>query len=913
MAQSVNGLPGVNVDVETLSRGASVPGGVRIAAFIGEGSRSETLVAAANGGGNDGLNPTYTGVSGADGRHFALSLFPIISNRTQLFRNGIPLVGLEATIDSNSFNFAYDYRVDIATGHIELQKAHLVDQGGTFYTTPATNVGVGQLNGLELQDVNAPSETWSIKCISVQRSTLNAPIANTAKFVAVGSVSGNVLDANGNPVIWVANNTTTSNGILSFAIQEVGSTPFREGDAFTIKVSSGVLNKNDTLTASYIPLSNINDPEFIQSKDDIVKKHGPTSLDNNLSLACQLAFANQAPGIMCVQAAPPMPRRTSYQITSNFQSLSDDPDDFLFPFPLGVVPDLTSNIHFFVKNNTTNVETQVLPNKFPFYTLDTSGKPTTNQFIFDNTIAPAGNSFSYSVNEAAEAMVAGFDGYVSENNAIGGGLYATFTSSILFDASYVGKTLKIIDTNNVANKGSFTVDAVSNGKLYFHTTSFSDFVNNTGVTFEVIDPTTDTVVSGGTGTDGVIVKNVGLYTASLTSAAVNFGAIDTILNKQVRLTDSVGNTGEYSITAYNSGTDTLTIKKRFVGESNVRYEVIDPEAVSNYLVVNHNVVPSGYSLRITIVDEKDADFYDAGWTSALASLETQEIDILAPFPKQTMSVIFQNAVAHCATMSNRRNKRERVPFIGAISGLTPANITGAKPAAVEDIGVLEGIQGETITDVLAGNIEDLTNYSVADAFGNTYRCVYFYPDQIVCQVGSDNVLIDGFYLAAAGAGWASAMTNVAMPLTNKVLAGFTILRNKQFSPLVLEQLAAAGATVLQPVQGGGLVQWGITTTQSGFVEEQEISIVFIRDRMAKTLRGGFKAFIGLPEDDFTQAKLTARANGIMTSFVGRLITDYADLNVVRDAVDPTQWNISVRAQPIYAVNFINIKVSVGLL
>ena len=68
--------------------------------MIGEDVTDETIVAQALGGGQDGLNPSYTSTSGADGRHFRLSLFPVISNRTTVFKNGIPLVGTEELIDS---------------------------------------------------------------------------------------------------------------------------------------------------------------------------------------------------------------------------------------------------------------------------------------------------------------------------------------------------------------------------------------------------------------------------------------------------------------------------------------------------------------------------------------------------------------------------------------------------------------------------------------------------------------------------------------------------------------------------------------------------------------------------------------------------------------------------------------------
>jgi hypothetical protein len=44
-----------------------------------------------------------------------------------------------------------------------------------------------------------------------------------------------------------------------------------------------------------------------------------------------------------------------------------------------------------------------------------------------------------------------------------------------------------------------------------------------------------------------------------------------------------------------------------------------------------------------------------------------------------------------------------------------------------------------------------------------------------------------------------------------------------------------------------------------------------------------------------------------------LITAYKDLSVIQDTVDPRQWDISVRVQPTYPVNFIYIKVSLGQL
>jgi hypothetical protein len=903
-------LPGPYTDVITQSRGVSIPGGARIPTIIGEGSTDEVVVSSANGGGKDGLNSTYTSTTGQDGRHFQLQNYPLISNRTTVYRNGTPLTGVEST-GTGSFSYKYSYRLNITTGRLEMQAAHLVDLGGSNYSTVSTNVGIGALNSLTLVDLNAPQETWTVRCVSVRRDVYNAPIAGTAKFIAIGTLSGTKLDSFGNAIIWTADGYLVSNSILSFAIVETNpSYPFREGDAFTIQVSSGVLSRGDSLTVNCIPELNINDPVVLQGMDAVLKRHGSPSLDNNLSLGAQLAFANSSPVIISTQAAPPMPRRTSYTLSDAVHATSTSNDDFIFPLPAGVVPDPDAAMHFFITDNTTGVETQILPNKLDYYLLDTGGYPTTTSFITDDVSAPSGYSYFYTVKKGYELLATGLDGYIGRDTSVTN--KGVFSSATTFDANYVGKRLLIIDATNTANISGYTVTSVINGDLHVTHDAFVPFIAEpSGVRFSVINPATDaTIISA---TDGYIVSPSSA-TATFSSLTVDFSAITSLTAKRIRVTGSATDNGDYDIVSYTSGANTLVIEKAVVTESNMRYEVVDTASTSDYVVINHNVVPDTQGLRVTIVDSRDATFYDAGWLAALTALETIECDIVVPLPKQTPSVIFQNVLSHCKSMSNIKNKKERVMFCGAINGLTPDNLNGTELAAVEDIGVLEGIQGDSVTEVLAGNIEDLANYSVPDAFGNTYRCVYFYPDQIIVQAGADRILIDGMYLAAAAAGYLAASLRIEEPLTNKVLTGFSILRNKQFSTFTLEQLVTSGVTVLQPVSGGGRVIWGITTTQSGYPEEQEISIIFIRDRIAKSLRSGFAGYIGTAETPDTQAILNTRAVQLLNSLASQgLLTAYADLIVQRDEIDPRQWNVSVRVQPTYPINWILIKVSVGQL
>jgi hypothetical protein len=168
-------------------------------------------------------------------------------------------------------------------------------------------------------------------------------------------------------------------------------------------------------------------------------------------------------------------------------------------------------------------------------------------------------------------------------------------------------------------------------------------------------------------------------------------------------------------------------------------------------------------------------------------------------------------------------------------------------------------------------------------------------------------------MAAAAGGWLAGEPNLAMPLTYKVLVGFTILNDKVYKQTVLDKLGDAGITVVQPVTGGGRVQHGKTTTQSGAPEEEEISIVAIRDHLARTMRRSFRAFIGQPSDPTLIPSLTQRAIKLLNAFVSQnLITDYRNLSVSRDDVEPRQYNIVVEVEPNYPTCWIFIDISVGL-
>lgn len=834
--------PDVFSRVRTLQRALSIPGGLRILSIVGEGRREETIIESAQGDGQDGFDPTFTSQSDGYGRFFRLSNYPVVTNRTTLLLNDAPLRLLEGTIDGSSFSSQYDARLEIATGKIELQSATLKDQGGKLYSASASNTGDGYLSTPTLSDVNAPAETWTIRCTDVLKDSYGAPVRETASFIVRGTVSGQLLDEYGQPYVWKSDGQTVDNGVLSFAIYNnpAPAQAFAVGDRFTIEVESKVLQAMDNLEAKYIASIDVNDPKSFTTPSKLFTTYGTPSTENTLSLGSQMAFENGATSVLALQAKPPLPRRTSDILLAAYNSLTgsggatgnSNADDLIFAIDAPGKPDSDTEVHIFIRN-TDGTEDQIFPNKVTFYDPD---------------------------------ITAAFSAYEE-----------TGTDTLLMQEF---------------------MDPAQSGYTYSYTIVSDDKIEQSA-------------------TDGSITPIGPGQTAYFTSATAIFTSQTVSQNKEIDIYHtSTANEGRWQISEIVNQ-NTVKIARTagsFVSESNLKWQLLLPGTQSQRLLFTTDLALAQYKgLRISYIDNKDADFYDANWAEALDVLETQDAQILVPLPTQTFSAIQQAFRVHCERMSSTFYKRERVLLTGALEGLTVAQVLGNELAAPEDIGLLEGIQGDDAEEILDGNIEDLADYGVENSFGDTFRVVYFYPDQIIRTINGTRSTLPGYYMAAAAGGWLAGEPNIAMPLTYKVLVGFTILNDKVYKQTTLNQLGDAGITVVQPVTGGGRVQHGKTTTQSGAPEEEEISIVFIRDHLSRTMRRSFRAFIGQPEDPTLIPSLTQRAISLLNAFVSQnLITDYRNLSVSRDEVEPRQYNIIVEVQPVMPVNWIFLDLSVGL-
>ena len=1049
---------------KVVSRGVSVPGGLRLTCIVGEGLREETIVSSATGGGADGSSAASP-TGSADGRLFALSSAPVVSGRTELYLNGTLLYGIEDEIDEDAFDKAFDFRVDPETGHIELQGSSIGDQGGKSYSASSLNSGTGVIvdgtcgtfDLVSVIDDSAPAERWTVKCISVIRDTNGDPVPGKAKFTLTGSVSGQLRNASGNPIIFDSNyktgttgavsgtsdvcsdsyvvaissdfqvgsavlnsgdastgstdtfefigdlvtqgqvlvgdtlcidgyvgidiedieydsstgkttltletdslstsalgidweirannlfidnsavlhngvtgapassgqfvasdvgkvlmicsgdsagtyeitnvtssrrvrlrnfsdsslglptmvddnsdglaetgltwNLLQSNGVLLFGIQE-RTVPFSVGDKFFIDVESRVLAKGDSLTAKYISESDLNDPEFFESANDLVTKHGTPSVTNSLSLAAQMAFENGAPGVWAVQAKPSLPRRTSQTLLAerdrngnggfnacggNSADCEIDDLKFIIPRPLSGLrsakPNGDSQVNIFVVRDGT--ESQIFPNKVPFYNSQFENAVGQNTFISDNDY-----TFSYTIiNTDTKVLGQGYDGNLTSSDG-------TFsTDEFDFDADHVGSIIVVQSIED------------SSGNVYTTEEEISTYLfgsSSVGVELVIVSVSDDNTV------------------------------------------DVLGNDND----------DTALIADAVDVQFFIK-DISDTTNTSAALLLHKDLVDSGTfrdgdGLRISYIDRFDSDFYDVNWFEALEAIEAIDCQIIVPVPLQNKSGIFRAVANHVETMSSIAIQQERVALIGAMQGITTDALIGREEVAVEDIGVLEGIQGDDAEEILAGNNEDLVDYKL-DRNYTSNRVMYFWPDRIVRNVEGTNTFIDGFYIAAAAAGWFSSQQNVALPLTNKSLSGFSILRDKKLRPQTMNLLGGVGATIVQPITGGGLVINGRTTSQSGFVEDEEISVIFIRDRVKLIVRQGLRSYIGGVDDVNTAGLMASKVIAILSSALTTgLITSFENVRVQRDKVDPRQWNVFFRFRPVFPINYIFIDIEVGI-
>ena len=581
------------------------------------------------------------------------------------------------------------------------------------------------------------------------------------------------------------------------------------------------------------------------------------------------------------QCSPPAARKTQSTLVEEVNSLGEggvtacggnadfcEVDDLLFPIPAPLQglgsgkPDSDYQVGVYAIRN--GKEIPLVLNKFDFYASNLETESSQLSFISSSDYS----GYYTVVNSDVEILTSGDSGELFTDSSTG--TTAIFTSGLV------------------------------TGEFDFDSSNATDDTTIVITSMEVVTSSGNTLL---TQKDDIAVALVGTG---------NEGA-----GVELKISEVFSDTSVEVVSKELDGLSRYTFENNLDIE-NIQFFIKDDNDSKNKtasLLLNKSVISSGQlkkgdGLRIYYVDQNDSDFSDPGWLNCLKAMEAFDGTIIVPLPTSAKNLVFKNVVSHCEIMSSVANRKERLAFIGACRGIDHEALIGTKLVAVEDIGTIEGIQGDEPSEILNGEIEDLANYKLDENYKSNRAC-YFYPDEIIY----DNTSYDGYYIAAAAAGFFCTDGRLSStPLTNKTLSGFTISESKRHSSSTLNQLGNVGATVLQPAGSGSAnVLASRTTSQSGYIEDEEPSIMLVRDEIKQILRNAVSGQIGTVQSLAGQVNLQLRVQNIMKGLISRgLITSFRGLRVEQDKVDPRQLNVYVGYTPAYPVNYVYIEIEVGI-
>lgn len=241
-------------------------------------------------------------------------------------------------------------------------------------------------------------------------------------------------------------------------------------------------------------------------------------------------------------------------------------------------------------------------------------------------------------------------------------------------------------------------------------------------------------------------------------------------------------------------------------------------------------------------------------------------------------------ISHCQIMSETQNRQERTALIGSY----------------------EFADLDYILDPVTG---------IDANYGTTKRAVYFWPGgpSIRRVVAGEIQTLDGQFIAASAAGFVASRP-LPTSLTNKTLTGFSIDPAQKLNIDETNLAGGANVAIVKPLGAGGKVVIGQTTTNSGQPTEEEYSVVRIGDHVSKTTRVALEnAFTGELITVNTPDDVKAATASILDAFVSQgILTSYENLKTSVDKNDPRQINVQFDVTPIFPLNYIFIRFTVGV-
>ena len=125
-------------------------------------------------------------------------------------------------------------------------------------------------------------------------------------------------------------------------------------------------------------------------------------------------------------------------------------------------------------------------------------------------------------------------------------------------------------------------------------------------------------------------------------------------------------------------------------------------------------------------------------------------------------------------------------------------------------------------------------------------------------------------------------------------------------------MAGNGVTVMEQFGNIILVRHGMTTDTTT-PNKNEISVVQIKDFVAKSLRAGLEnSYVGRKIVPETIIGVGASTTAILSRLkANQIIFGFGGVSVVEDPFDPTQLNVAFQMKSLYPLNYIMITITLN--
>lgn len=328
----------------------------------------------------------------------------------------------------------------------------------------------------------------------------------------------------------------------------------------------------------------------------------------------------------------------------------------------------------------------------------------------------------------------------------------------------------------------------------------------------------------------------------------------------------------------------------------------------NPLTLGAQVAFQNNASVLMLVQNEGAGTSAGDFLDSLSKLETKIVDVIVPLTigsgnVQNAMSIDQRALAlnytklHCETMSNEVNHKERV----SLGSLGVANVGDATTEDTYIYTASVALDSKRIALVAPGT----TTVQLQDPAG-------------VFQ----DVDIDGCFLATAAASISvSPLNDVATPLTNKELVGFTQISavspdhpSQDYLAVEMNNLAAAGVMVIASEGPRIFVRHQLTTDQSNVVNG-EFSVVTLIDYVAQAVRFSCNQYIGKklkPATTIPAVRGTILAT-LQTLAQNDIISSIGGITVQINPLNPTELLVEASYVPIFPLNRIKVTFTIRTL